>query len=318
MTVALISNRWSHRNKRGLASVEAVAGRYPDLLHVRLDGIDGLPAALADAVRRPVAAIALNGGDGTIQAALTCLHALVPPAELPPLVILRGGRTNLIADDVGPRDRTERALPRLMQAVATASTAPVTVHRHILRIDNVDGAPFLCGMFLGIGGIVAAIDLCKTEAHAIGLESNLASVITLARAIIDWLFSRGDSALFRSLEMTVSIDDGGPQRVRRAAVLVTTLDRLMLGFRPFWNTVGGPVRLTGIAAPPYRLLRYAPRLLYGGERREIPAATADSQSGSRIAVEMDGRFVLDGEMHRPLPGKPLVISAVGPLRFLRI
>ena len=59
-------------------------------------------------------------------------------------------------------------------------------------------------------------------------------------------------------------------RADRGLVLATTLDRLMLWSRPFWNYDGQPIRYTGIAYPPEHLVRSAPKVLYGWRRPNLP------------------------------------------------
>ena len=103
--------------------------------------------------------------------------------------------------------------------------------------------------------------------------------------------------------------------LRRFLLLATTLDRLMLGLRPFWGDGRGAVRWLDVQAPPRRL---AAALWAGGRGRPEPwmaAAGYNSGRAERLRVAMDEPFVLDGEVFEPGPGGVL-LSAPDRVAFV--
>src|SRR3546814_8975692 len=105
----------------------------------------------------------------------------------------------------------------------------------------------------------------------------------------------GQGGIFYGDRVGMTFDDGRTETLEALLVLATTLERLVLGSRPFWGGGGGHLRFTAVAYPPQGLLRHARRVLYGGEDRALPAGYL-SRASDRIALAMDCPFTLDGEI----------------------
>ena len=103
---------------------------------------------------------------------------------------------------------------------------------------------------------------------------------------------------------------------RRLLVLATTLDRLVLGSRPFWRTDGRPVRFTSIAYDARAVLRHARARCSTAARIGSCRKVFDSFGAERVELTLDSPFTIDGEFFEPEPGRPLVVTAAdsGPLR----
>jgi hypothetical protein len=103
-------------------------------------------------------------------------------------------------------------------------------------------------------------------------------------------------------------------------LLVTTLDRLILGVRPFWGAGIGPLRLTVLDEGHRGLLRALPALVQG---RRIPWATPSngylSCRAREIELDLPGGFALDGELFGGGAGRGSVhIQDGGTADFLRL
>ena len=104
-------------------------------------------------------------------------------------------------------------------------------------------------------------------------------------------------------------------------LLVTTLERLFLGMRPFWSsTTAGPLRFTSLKFPYRYLWRVLPALLRG---KSHPLATIDhgyvSENLSQIRLALNSGFVLDGEVHSPPhQEEPIILELAGELSFVRL
>lgn len=315
--IGMISNPLSRKNKAGLEGIEAVAGAAPELLHHRLGNVAELPAVLDDFVKQGVGLLVLNGGDGTVQAALTDLLERRPFPTLPPVALLPRGTTNMTAADIGLKGADARALARLIDAARTGRLDVSLRERRVLRLENIKGRGPLHGMFFGAAGICQAIEICREQVHPLNVGAELTSALTLARVLLKWMLRGGGSNGIHGEEMTVEIDGAGERRDKRLLALATTLDRLVLGSRPFWNDEGADLRFTTIAYPPRRLLLSAPKVLYGGPRRSLPPGY-ESQGAGRVALRLAGRFTLDGELYDPDPERPLLITAPNVVRFVRL
>lgn len=318
-TLGLVTNLQSQYNRRhGIGAVENVVNGAPDVLHERLTDMNRLPAVLRDFSIEGVDILAVNGGDGTVQAVLTELFEVRQFSEIPPLAILPGGMTNTISDNVGLGGSPAKALSKLLDAIRKDRAGLRLIDRPILRVENADGYPPQRGMLFGAAGIVRAIEVCRREAHGRGLKSDWASAATLVGLLANWLFLGGRSEVFRGDEMAISLDGEPAEHGSQVVVLATTVDRLFLRSRPFWNTDSGPVRFTSIADPPKNLLRRVYKILYGGPGRVIPEATYRSRGARRVVLEMDCPFMVDGQVFKPREGHGVFITAEDKVSFVQL
>ena len=315
--IGLISNPRSQRNRRGLDEIGAVVASAPDVIHVATEGHEALDDILLEFARQDVGLVLINGGDGTVQRVLTRLLETPSFERLPYLAILPRGMANTTAVDVGLRGKAGAALARLIAANRNGTLADRMVERPILRIQNIQGGPQR-GMMFGAGAIPDAIELCCRQVYARGLKGNLAMGVTLAGVLLGGVLGRGGNGVLRGHDMALALDGGSESRADRLLVLATTLHRLILGSRPFWNDDGQPIRCTSIGYPPENLLRSAPKVLYGWRRKTLPAELYHSQGARRIAIRLDAPFTVDGEMFQPLPDQPVVITAADHARFVRL
>ncbi|GAB4358215.1 MAG: diacylglycerol kinase family protein [Kiloniellaceae bacterium] len=318
--IGVITNPGSQRNKKGLAEMTRLLEAAPEARHVVIGSIAEVPEILADFARREIEIVAVAGGDGTVQAALTELYNRRPFARDPLLAVVPRGMTNMIAADVGLKGL--KGLARLLQASPEA-VARATRRRRILRAENVLNREAQYGMFFGGAGICRAIDACRSKVHPLKVEADAAAAVTLAGLLGGWLFGRrkengAADSIFYGDRIGMGFDGGPETTMESLIILATTLDRLILGSRPFWGGDAGHLRFTAIAYPPKGLLRYALRILYGGAGRRLPAESYLSRSVERVALTMDCPFTLDGEMFQPTPGRPLVLTAADEAGFVRL
>lgn len=322
--IGVITNPRSQQNKRSLAEMTRLLDAAPGARHVILDDVGAIPGILDGFAAAGVEVVAVAGGDGTVQAVLTDLFGRRPFATPPLLAVVPRGMTNMIAADVGLARRGSRhafaALGRLLSAAPETLATAVEVRR-VVRVENVLNREAQYGMFFGAAGICRAIEACRTQVYPLKLEADAAAAVTLAGLLGGWMFRRGKQGgqkIFYGDRVTLSLDDAPPQTMEALIILATTLDRLILRSRPFWGGAGGHLRFTAIAYPPKGLLRYARRILYGGEQRRLPAASYLSRASERVALAMDCPFTLDGEIFDPAPGRELVLTAADEARFVRL
>lgn len=315
--IGLISNVCSERNKRGTDALDRTVASLPGVRHEKICAVDGLADILASFAAEKVRVIAVNSGDGTIHAVLTELLETRPFAEPPPVCVLMGGMANMTGADVAPKGKADAVLRRLSALVDADALGRHLIHRHILRLENITGQPPQRAMFFGAAGIVEAIRLCKSEMHSRGLSATWANWATLLKMLGSRIVPGKAGRRDIGAEMAVALDNGPAVEGRRLLVLATTLDRLILGSRPFWNTGGGPVRWTEIADPPRRLLLNAPGVLYGRSSRTVKDEGYSSRGVRRVSLAMDGPFTLDGQFFTATSDNPLVITADDRIAFVK-
>lgn len=316
--IGVISNPLSQRNKRGMARVDALLAQHPEILHRRLDRFEDLGATVSEFMSADLDVIAVNGGDGTVQATLTELFRSVAADKLPILAVLSGGMTNMIAADAGLPGSAVSGLKRLIKIADSDTLLTHVVSRQVIRLEWGAGSGPLFGMFFGTAGIYRAIQICRDKVHSLGFESSAAVGVTLAGVLLRWLLpGRDTSEVFQGDDVSVVLDNGAPETRSYFLLLVTTLDRLILRSRPYWGQRQGGLRFTGVTFPPKRLVRSILSLLYGGDQRNLPPDSYFSHGADKIRLELTGTFTLDGEMYQPLPGHPVELSSAGPIDLVK-
>jgi hypothetical protein len=318
MQIGVIHNTRSERNRLGMAQLRSVLERASDIVELDLGAGSDTGGMLVELARREAGLVIINGGDGTVQGVLTALLEQRPFEELPLVAILPRGMANMTARDCGLRRGDPATVQRLLVAARTGELDRHLVERRILRIAGAVGTGPQRGMFFGAAGIFDAITLCKETVHTRGLKGEWANVTTLIELLAGWAIGRRPPGMLEGVEVRADVD-GEVRRRRELLLLATTLDRLVLRARPFWNPRGRALRYTSIAYPPERLLRSSWRVLYGGDvRSSLPADSYFSRNADRVALDLHGPFTIDGEDFAADAGAPLVLTAPDVVRFVRL
>lgn len=266
--------------------------------------------ALERLAREKVDMLAISGGDGAVLLAMTMI-LIDDVFETPPiLALIPGGTTNMTAADVGFGGRGDRFQAALDHARKGGGKL---ADRAALRFEPGGSAPAAAGMFFGAIGIVRAIHFCRRNVHTRGVVGDLANWLTLAPLLLKSLASSDADGILAGEAARVTVDAEALEG-KWSLLMASTLDRLAVGADPFWGA-GDGLKATFVAAPPRRLIRNAPSLLYGlGERPAEPAYV--SRNAERLEIAYSGEVTLDGELYEVSVDDPLKLSEAGTLRFL--
>jgi hypothetical protein len=301
------------KSGRGNGKGQALAAQLKASPHVKmhmLSAFGELEPALRRFAQEGVTDLFISSGDGTVQAIQTLLAEKNIFAQRPRIGLLPHGTTNMTAADIGYRTRNIAA-----QAAFIAAPSPRELHaRPTLRAVNPRDGFVRHGMFLGTGAISAATRHTQVTLNDKGVKGNLATFTALARAVGKSLFSPPDpqdeDRFDRPFEITVTADGKTLASGIHLMALVTTLDKLILGTKPFWGGKTGPLRVTTFPYPVPSIPRWFIPAIAGGEtRRPPPGATSHAVTACGIATS--AFFVIDGEFFDAPVGEPLRIEA-GP------
>jgi hypothetical protein len=274
-----------------------------------IEDFASLPAVLQEFSAKGVETLAISSGDGTIQAIQTELAERSPFPVLPSLLLLPHGTANMTAADLGIGIRNLEAVASLLSGSSRLQGLERR-RRPTLRAVNPGAGGPRHGMFIGAGSIYDGTRFCQDKVYARG---NLAIIATLAAAIPDMLL-RGRAAslaaLARPHRFRLSADGHTVVDGDQLFFLATTLDRLVLGMRPFWGGKSAPVRATVIPYPVPGLMRWLWPAMYGPEDRQMPPGSV-SLSAHALDVWSPTPFVIDGEFFDAPRGVPLRIET-GP------
>jgi diacylglycerol kinase family enzyme len=278
------------------------------------------PSALTAAIDRAVAAggatLAVVAGDGTVQAIADYLARAVEADRRPALLVLGGGRTNLIAADLGGTGSVLAKLSAHLSRLASGAHI-VTEERHTFVVEQ-HPAPARHGFFLAgahVDSIIRAVHthrLSGSTALHIGHLSTPSFLLKLAIARL-----RGRSPLAATPDL--SVDAGalgalsGPTRLFAASALSHTGALV----NPFADRGNGGLRLTVVTARARGFFLHLPQILLGRYcSRMTPQAGYLSGRCERVEVTGLARYVLDGEEFDCDPARAVVIRVGPSLRFV--
>lgn len=317
--IGVLTNPRSGGNRRGVEAVREIVRRVPGCVHLEAVTPAEVAEALSSFSREGIRLLVLNGGDGTIQAALTDLVHRRPFPEIPVLAVLRSGTGSLTARDVGLRGSRDAGLRRLAAWAGREGAPARLLVRPVLDVSGTGVGEPRCGMFFGIGAIHQGIQYYHRRLHNAGLRGEVGPGVALVRLLLEVL--RGNRAYLPPVRVRAELD-GVTQPVQETVfVLASALERLFLGLKPYFGERGGSgLHFVALRTSPRHLLRVLPRLARGRPHPlGIPENGYLSRDAEEIRLEFDGGFTIDGELysHRGADG-PLVIRDAGPARFLQV
>ena len=318
MSIGVLHNPLSGRNKRQPLLFQAVYARHPEVQHAEVTTPSDIMKAMETFAHNQVNLVVVNGGDGTIQATIDALFNFRHFSEMPLLAIIPAGTANMIAGDVGLGKYEKATLENLLSWMKSSSPAIDIINRSILRIRLPSQQKPIHGMFFGAGAIYHGTKMGRETKHTIGRLGEWGAGLILVKFLL--ALATGSRKGLQPVTVGVSTEESTTKYEEYLVLLVTTLERLFLGMRPFWSSTSGPLRFTSVKVPYRYLWRVLPSLIRG---KSHPLATTDhgyvSENLSEIRLVLNSGFVLDGEVHLPPQSEePLTLELAGELSFVRL
>jgi hypothetical protein len=307
----LIINPQSGKSSgKGLSLVEMLKGNAAISTRV-LEKFEQLPGILDEFAGDGVTDLFISSGDGTIHAIQTELAERKPFKTIPRLSLLPHGTTNMTAADLGFRFRSLQAQADYIAHLEAKQLR----ERPTLRVVNPrDGRP-RHGMFLGTGAASEAVLFCQRVFNAKGVKGNWATFATLASAVGRTMFTRSNphdvSRFDRPFPIEITNDGREFCTGTQLLMFSTTLEKLILGARPFWGEKLGPIRTSVFPYPVPSIPRWLLPIMYAGENRKMPEG-AVSFSSARLEISCPVSFVIDGEFFDGPTKGPLKVET-GPV-----
>ena len=318
LRVGVLNNPLSGGNRRGLGRIKEVMAAYQAVPNREVQTPADVASALDDFSRQEVNLIVINGGDGTVQAALTVLHQHQPFETLPLLAVLKAGTTSMTAGDVGLKGSGEQALGKVLQWARTGDGKFAILQRPVLRVEVAPGHEPVYGMFFGAAGIYQGIQFFKNRLNRRGFRGEWAPGLTIALFLLAVALRGRDYVV--PVPVTTELDQGPPEQRNWLLVMISALERLFLGLRPYWGREQGPLHYTAVAAGPQHLLRVLPGLVRGKEcRYSTPENGYFSHNVQQVRLTLNSGFTVDGELYEPDASLgPVVVQNGGQASFLRM
>jgi diacylglycerol kinase family enzyme len=326
-SIALLSNPKSTGNQSLLPQVRAFCEGHSDIFHYEVESVGQIAEALRTIARVRPRVLVINGGDGTVQAALTELyHGGHFGDSPPPVAVLPTGKTNLIAYDLGAVGDPIEALARVLD-LARTDLVPHIVSRELIelsgggRAGSADGggAPVL-GMFLGGAGLADMILYCRHKIYPLGLPNWAAHGLTFLLGLMSVLVGRSSRLLpAKWTPLRVTVTKSGEMQGKFALIMVTTLERLLLNGNMSGGVPrAGAMQLLVIERNLFSILSALLAAVRGrlGLRR---IHGVHLSRGDEIRIHGHrSNVILDGEMFEANDERPIVLRPTAPVPFLRL
>ena len=315
--IGVVINPLSGGNLNGLGDVRRIIDDHPQVIHCDVQTPHDVLAALRIFADQEVDLLAVNGGDGTVQAVLTTLFHHQPFETQPLLAVLQSGTTSMTARDVGFSGTRLQSLKKLFSWAATGSGNARLQERPVLKVQA-PGHQTRYGMFFGASAIYQGIEYFHQKLNTKGLRGEIGPALTILRFL--WSAVRRGSDFIPPVPISVTIDDNPPQQIDSFVVLISTLERLFLGLYPYWGGESGPLHYAAVRARPRHLLRALPSILRGRSGvHGTPENGFYSHNAHIIKLNLASGFTLDGQLYTPAnQTEPTVVRYGGTASFLMI
>ena len=319
--VALLSNPNSTGNRAILPEVRSYCVKNAEVFHYEVDTVDEIAKALETIARVKPKILVINGGDGTVQAALTELYQGGHfEGELPPVAVLPNGKTNLIALDLGAEGNPLRALERIVEMAKHDLQDHLVARELIALSDGKEGSKVVLGMFLGGAGLSEFILYCRHQIYPLGLPNVVSHVLTVFAALASALF--GMRAKFlpnRPPPVRISLIRDGQFQGDFSILIVTTLEKLLLMRRSTRDKLSkGRMQFMAIDRKAGAIIRFAFAIIFGRLGKSVQKGV-HLERGDMIRIEgKDSNVVMDGELFCAQEGRPIVLKSTEPLSFIRL
>ena len=318
MRVGILNNPLSGRNKRKPNLFQGVLAQHPEVAKAEIHTPTDILEALKIFSQEQVECVVVNGGDGTIQATMGALFHHHPFESMPSLALLPAGTANLMAGDVGLGKFESKTLKQFLAEAQSSHPKIVTETRPILRIRFPEEREPLHGMFFGAGAIYHGTQLGLQTKQSIGRLGEWGAGLILLKFL--FALATGSRKGLNPISARVAAGEKSSTEEEYLVLLVTTLDRLFLGMKPFWSNNLGPLRYTSLRVPYRHLWRVLPSVLRG-KSHQLASLHHGYRSDNffEIHLSFDSGFVLDGEVYASSkPKDPLILDSPGELSFVRL
>lgn len=317
--LALLANPLSGYNRRHGDAVAGLAAKA-GIAYREGKNRGEMQVALRELADSAPDILIVNGGDGTVRAVATALRKATWFEKEPVLALLRGGSTNMIQNDAGLPGKPLQALERLLTAVRHGVPQQCLRQRSPLRVRHQGDDLDEYGFFWSAGALPRVLRLAQ-DGYAKGrARGPLGEFTALLGALRPLLFGdpANDSRLYPEAidwhQGAGGFEATGAMETKRMFVMITTLDRLILGFSP--GSQGTALKLVCLKYPYARkdLLSY---LLSRGRNPDRVRDAFETEAAEELVLRVASDWVLDGEFFTADPADPLLhMSVAAPLQFL--
>lgn len=318
-TIGLISNATSGRNRKQLPAISAITAAYAHVHHCVTHSAHELDAVLKGFAKQPIDILAINGGDGTFDAVISCALNQRYFTTMPAIVLLPGGTANMLVGDIGTRGSLPKLVKRLCERPHAYLSQRSSCQRDLLRVHAHPNAQPTYGMCFSAGIITQGIAYAQQHIHALGIKE-MGPILATARVF--WGLMRKEPRFSRPISVALKIDHGTWSATdTNTVVVISSLQRLLFGLTPFWGQGNGRLQLMRVRhGARYWFRVFLSWLLWRRNSRHLTQKNGYySCNADCIELRFDGDFSMDGECYQAnTQWGPVIVGYEGPFTFIKL
>jgi diacylglycerol kinase family enzyme len=256
--------------------------------------------------RAKIDMLVIDGGDGTLHHTLSVFIPIYKGMDLPPIVLLRGGTMNTIANSLGIKGLSETILQRILSAVRERAPFEV-VRATTLQVND------RYGFIFGLG---FPVSLLKAYYGGEG-RGKWKTIRVLLKILFSSLERDGRSGkFFHPFKADIRIEGKKMPMGRYTAILGSTVKEVGLGFKPTRRAGEreGFFQILCCDMGPVRMGLTALKVLLGIKLRDSKLFDR-MVTRSVITLEKPVDMQMDGEIFRDQ--KEICLHVGPPVRFIR-
>ncbi|MCI0454134.1 MAG: hypothetical protein L0Y68_03965 [Candidatus Dadabacteria bacterium] len=306
--IGVIFNPFADINKKKtgehLNSIKSILGEQA-LVRITTN-TEEIPVALKEFYKEGIKILGISGGDGTIDHVLSSYINLFGSDDLPVIVPLKGGTMNMLMGEVGLKQDQITSCNKLIQYLNQQGKLP-TVERGLIKVID-ERFDYVNYSFTWLDGFIYKFIKWYNQE---GAGVKVALKLILKSGIMSLVDLNHD--LFKEVESRVHINYGKLPFESHMFMAVSTVKRLVFGFRVFTEEPepGERFSVFYLRFPFFKKALYKlPKVLYSGIKSD---ASGDflNHSASIIRIEGNTGYAMDGEVYES--EKPTNITLeVGP------
>jgi hypothetical protein len=285
-------NRFGRYKRYGIPDI--VGG---DGLVVETETMEEIDGAIEHILSHGERLICLNGGDGTVQRALTRMmnNYGEEAEELPIIFPLRGGTMNLLADHLEIKGKTPELLRTALDIERRSPELPyveIPTLRVMREMGGITEKEY--GFFYGNGALYRFHRVYYRETKG----GPLAAAGLFAKCVFGGATKRTHyKDIFGLTPARVVIDDFEMPGDLLTVVLVMMFQVTVISFDAFRDEGEGDFYVIATNVPIFKMVRKLPKLLWArGAEPPYPKEQFFNQRASRIHMECREGYSLDGEI----------------------
>ncbi len=312
--IGILMNPLGGQARKRETAIRQILSDFPVTIMCEASDAPEFKVAINDLMQADIDLLVIIAGDGTIQAILSLLFACYPLAKWPVLLTIPGGTTNMTSLDLGIKGKPEQVLQRLKNNLSLSSS-PLFAKRAVLCIEQT-GVNKIYGMFFGIGLVARGVKFSRSSVKKIGITGSIFTVLIMFRSLLGMILGRNKQQ-WAPVNLSTSQTNGTMQHGTYLFGLISALDCLLLGIRPYWGKEQAPLHVTMVDQKRKHLWRSLWPLLSGRGHKLKPQHGYYSYNTKSLEFLMDDEYIIDGELYQATTANgPLRITATDPVTFL--